>query len=81
MRRNRAPENRSELQTGEMYDFEVKRLLCKRVGKDLGGLIFEFWNVVTPPLVWIIPERQPSPWDLPIEVDACDGIDLPLFAP
>jgi hypothetical protein len=79
MRRNRGHENRSELQTGKMYDFEVKMLLCRRVGNDLGGLIYQFWYVV-PPLVWLIPERLPSPWDLPIEVNASDGIELPLFS-
>ena len=63
-----------------MYDFEVRMLLCARVGNDLGGLIYKFWYVV-PPLIWVTPERLPSPWDLPIAVAAGAGIELPLFAP
>jgi hypothetical protein len=64
-----------------MYDFEVRRLLCARVGKDVGGLIYNFWYVAPRPLVWDIPERLHSPWDLPIAVAAGAGIELPLFAP
>ena len=63
-----------------MYYFEVELLVNERLGRDLGLLLMSFLKEDPKPWCWpILP--QPSPWDPLIEVDACDGVELPLFAP
>lgn len=63
-----------------MYYFEVELLVNERVGKDVGLLLMSFLKEDPKPWCWPI-EPQPSPWDTIVEVDACAGIELPLFAP
>jgi hypothetical protein len=66
-----------------MYLFELELLLHEKLGKDLGGLLMSFLKEDPKPFAWEwVVERPPSsPWDLPVEVDSCDGVALPLFAP
>ena len=65
---------------GIMYYFELEMLLNERMGRDLGKLLMSFLKEDPKPWRWPISPR-PSPWDSLTEVDPCDGIELPLFAP
>ena len=65
-----------------MYYFEVESLVTERLGRDLGNLLMSFLKEDPKPWCWPHVPRCPlSPWDLPVEVDPCDGIELPLFSP
>ena len=63
-----------------MFFFEVEMLLRERLPRDLATLIMSFLKEDPRPWCWPI-EPQPSPWDPLVEVDACAGVGLPLFAP
>ena len=66
-----------------MYLFELEMLLREKLGKDLGGLLMSFLKEDPQPFLWEWVDERPlsSPWELPVEVDSCDGVGLPLFAP
>ncbi len=65
-----------------MYRIEVELLLAERIGKDLKDIVFSFLKEDPEPFLWGVEEMHPfDPWDSCTAVDACDGIDLPLFAP
>ena len=64
----------------EMYYFEIELLVDEKLGKDLGQLLMSFLKEDPKPWCWPI-ETMLSPWDPLTEVDACDGVELPLFAP
>ena len=63
-----------------MYYFEVELLVDERLGKDLGKLLMSFLKEDPKPWCWPI-YRPIDPWDPLVEVDPCDGVALPLFAP
>ena len=64
-----------------MYYFEVELLVNERLGKDLGTLLMSFLKEDPKPWCWPVSRPLLSPWDPLVEVDPCDGIELPLFAP
>ena len=64
-----------------MYYFEVELLVNERLGRDLGNLLMSFLKEDPKPWCWPIDVPLLSPWDPPVEVDPCDGVELPLFAP
>jgi len=63
-----------------MYFFEIENLAKERLGNDLGALLMSFLKEDPQPY-WEFCIPQPSPWDALTQVDASDGIELPLFAP
>ena len=63
-----------------MYFFEIEMLANERLGRDLGTLLMSFLKEDPKPWCWPI-DPLLSPWDSPVEVDPCYGIELPLFAP
>ena len=64
-----------------MYYFEVELLVNERLGRDLGQLLMSFLKEDPKPWCWPIEVPLLSPWEIQVEVDPCDGVDLPLFAP
>ena len=67
-----------------MYYFEVELLVNERLGRDLGNLLMSFLKEDPKPWCWPIDGPASvvsSPWDSPVEVDPCYGVELPLFAP
>ena len=64
-----------------MYEFEVEMLVNERMGRDLGTLLMSFLKEDPKPWCWSVDVPLMSPWCSPIEVDPCEGIELPLFAP
>ena len=64
-----------------MYYFVIELLVKERMGRDLGLLLMSFLKEDPKPWCWPIHVPLMSPWNSPVEVDPCEGIDLPLFAP
>ena len=64
-----------------MYLFELELLLREKLGTDLGRLLMGFLKEDPKPFLWQVERPVMSPWDSRVEVDPCDGIGLPLFAP
>ena len=64
-----------------MYTFEVEMIAKDALGTDLGALLMSFLKEDPQPWCWPIELPLLSPWDSPVEVDPCDGVGLPLFAP
>ena len=64
-----------------MYYFEIEMLANERLGRDLGNLLMSFLKEDPKPWCWPIDVPLLSPWSSHVEVDPCDGIELPLFAP
>lgn len=64
-----------------LYEFRVQLLLVRRVGQDLGGLLFSFLREEPKPTVWATLTTPYSAWGNATAVDPDDGIGLPLFAP
>ena len=70
-----------EHSTALMYTFEVELLAKEALGNDIGALLMSFLKEDPQPWSWPIEMPLLSPWDSPVEVDPCDGVGLPLFAP
>ena len=64
-----------------MYYFLIELLGKERLGRDLGLLLMSFLKEDPKPWCWPIDVPLMSPWNSPVEVDPCEAIELPLFAP